>query len=53
MKLRIARKSAGISKIDWQNQNFSEAQNEIMKSKFKELEANTNLYIIKPEKSDL
>lgn len=53
MKLRIARKSAGISKIDWQNQNFSEEQKLIMEAKFKELQWTEWLYITKPEICDL
>lgn len=53
MKLRIARKSAGISKINWQNQNFSEEQRLLMEEKFEELNNTKWLYITKPETTDL
>lgn len=53
MKLRIARKNAWISKINRQNQNFSEEQRLLMEEKFEELNKNNWLYITKPEATDL
>jgi len=53
MKLRIARKSAGIKKIDFQNWNFSDNQKAIMEATFDRLENTPWLYIIKPDTSDM
>jgi len=49
MKLRIARKSAWVSKIDFQNWNYDDVQKAIMDTAFKQLNEQEWLYINKPE----
>lgn len=53
MKLRIARKSAGINKYDFQTGNYSEQQKQIMETTFDEVDSLENLYIIKPNINDM
>lgn len=53
MKLRIARKSAWVSKINFQNWNFSDQQKQIMDDKFKEIENMKDLFIVSPEDKSL
>ncbi len=49
MKLRIARKSAGVSKIDFQNWHITPYQKDLMNANFKDLDNTEWLYIIKPD----
>ena len=49
MKLRIARKSAGVSKINFQEWRFTDQQKAIMDDKFKEIENMKDLFIVSPE----
>ena len=53
MKLRIARKSAGIKKYDFQIWNYNEEQKMIMEDTFQEINKLEHLYIIKPPINDL
>jgi hypothetical protein len=42
-----------VSKIDFQNGNFSDQQKQIMDDKFKEIENMKDLYIVSPEDKSL
>ena len=53
MKLRIARKKAGITKYDFQKNNYSTAQKEIMTTAFKEVDQARNLMINSPDDKSL
>lgn len=53
MKLRIARKSAWVNKIEYQNQDFTQVQKQIIIDKFNELENMKDLTIVKPERNDM
>jgi hypothetical protein len=53
MKLRIARKSAWVNKIQYQNWQYTQVQKQIIIDKFKELENMTDLRIIKPTRNDM
>lgn len=53
MKLRIARKRAGITKYDFQKNNYSTAQKEIMTTAFKEVDQAKNLMINSPDDKTL
>lgn len=53
MKLRIARKKAGVSKYDFQKKNYSTTQKDIMNDTFKQIDKASNIIIQSPDKKDL
>jgi len=53
MKLRIARKKAGVSKYDFQKKNYSTTQKDIMNTSFNEVDQAKNLMINSPEDKSL
>jgi len=53
MKLRLARKKAGINKFDFQEQNFSEEQKLVMESEWELLQKEPNIKIVSPEEKTL
>ena len=53
MKLRIARKTAWIKKIDFQNWSYSDYQKSLMDDTFQKLEILEDLIIIKPDTCDM
>lgn len=53
MKLRIARKRAGVNKYDFQKKNYSEQQKQIMIEEFKKIDKQPNLLITSPDDKSL
>jgi len=49
MKLRIARKRAGINKYDFQIGNYTQTQKSYMEDERTKLQQQTNLKIVSPE----
>jgi hypothetical protein len=53
MKLRIARKKAGINKYEFQEHNFSEEQKLTMESERERLNKEQNVKIVCPEEKTI
>ena len=53
MKLRIARKRAGVNKFDFQSKNYTPQQQKIMEDQFKKIDTQENLKIVSPDDKSL
>jgi replicative DNA helicase len=53
MKLRIARKRAGVSKFDFQSKNYNENQKKLMNDEFRKIDKQPNLLITSPTDKSL